>query len=94
MHKATYERHYKILSYIETEYYKQLNNLTKHQIKEDVKWILESISIIKNNLENYNNNLSQLRKNEKELINLLNEFYWLNKRIDLKLISQRIKDKK
>lgn len=94
MHKQTYKRHYEILTYIENEFHKNLKHITRFSTREHIKKVLHSIGIIKGDLINAWNALSQLRKNEKELIKILNEFNVLNKTIDMKQILSNIRSNK
>jgi len=93
MHKQTYKRHYDILTWIENEYHKQLKQLVTYSTKQHVKGVLKAIGDIKSHLEDFTDHLSQLRKNEKELIKMLQDFYGLNKRIDIQYIIEEMKGK-
>lgn len=93
MHKTTYNRHYKILTWIENEFHKQMKTIVTHETKRHITSVLKAVHNIKIHLEDFTWELSQLRKNEKELIKILQDFYWLNKKIDMRYLINEIKDK-
>lgn len=91
MHQQTYKRHYKILEDLKNWFYRVRRKIVKKEILDSIDSIIKSIEIIQSDLINYTNELKNLRKQEKELNNILMELNWMNSKNYLKETIRKIK---
>ena len=90
MHNTTYRRHFKILTFIENELIRILDHSVRYSDKRHYKSIISILQTIKWNLRNVKTTeLSDLRKNEKELLKIIKENSYLNKDVSIASILKK-----
>lgn len=95
MHKVTYNRHLQILTILSNEYHKLSKKVFTYIEKKNISSIITWLEHNKNVLKDFNREqMVVLRKQEKDLLNLLNEYKWLNNYITMHKIMEYIKNNK